>query len=178
MPTATMSDTTLSPLVKESEAIFRQHSQLIYRTAFAITGQSQDAEDVLQTIFLKLLRREFPPDLSRNPRAYLYRAAVNASLSIIRSRRWQVQIVDMDRLKATVHVDGNTGEEIQKRLLDAIGRLNAKAVEILMLRYVHNYSDAEIAKMLGTSRGTIAVSLNRSRSRIRKLMQAASGEES
>jgi RNA polymerase sigma-70 factor (ECF subfamily) len=178
MPTATMSDTTLSPLVKESEEIFRRHSQLIYRTAFAITGHSHDADDVLQTVFLKLLRREFPPALSQNPRAYLYRAAVNASLSIIRSRRRQVQIVDADRLEATVHADVNTGEEIQKRLLDAIGQLNAKAVEILMLRYVHNYSDAEIAKMLGTSRGTIAVSLNRSRSRIRKLMQAASGDES
>jgi RNA polymerase sigma-70 factor (ECF subfamily) len=177
MPTATMSD-TIRPLVKESEEIFRQHSQLIYRTAFAITGHSEDAEDVLQTIFLKLLRREFPPDLSRNPRAYLYRAAVNASLSIIRSRRRHTQIVDVDRIKNPVSTGVNADEEIQKQLLQAIGQLNSKAVEILMLRYVHDFSDAEIAKMLGTSRGTIAVSLNRSRARIRKLMRAASGEES
>jgi len=65
-----MSDTTLSSQAKESEEIFRQHSQLIYRTAFAITGHSEDAEDVLQNIFLRLLRREFPPDLSRNPKAF------------------------------------------------------------------------------------------------------------
>jgi DNA-directed RNA polymerase specialized sigma24 family protein len=69
-------------------------------------------------------------------------------------------------------------EEIQRRLVDAIGQLNPGAVEILMLRYVHNCSDAEIAKMLGTSRGTIAVSLYRSRARIRKHMRASSGEKS
>ena len=179
MFTVTVPNLTPSPLAGESEKIFRQHSQLIYRTAFAITGQSEDAEDVLQTIFLKLLRRQFPPDLSRNPRGYLYRAAVNASLSIVRSRRRHVQLSDADRLRAREHVaDSTAEEEIQRRLLDAIGQLNPSAVEILMLRYVHNCSDAEIAKMLGTSRGTIAVSLYRSRARIRKHMRASSGEKS
>jgi len=164
------------PIVKEAEEIFREHSQLIYRTAFAITGVSHDADDVLQTIFLKLLRREFPPDLSRNPKAYLYRASVNASLSVIRSRRRHVQIVDAESIKASTDKDdANEKEEIQRRLLDAVSQLTPGAVEILMLRYVHNYSDAEIAKMLGTSRGTIAVSLYRSRSRIRKIMRSLGG---
>jgi RNA polymerase sigma factor (sigma-70 family) len=56
--------------------------------------------------------------------------------------------------------------------------LSPKAAEILILRYVHGYSDAEIAKFLGTSRGTIAVSLFRSRSRLRKVIRARIGDPS
>jgi RNA polymerase sigma factor (sigma-70 family) len=50
-------------------------------------------------------------------------------------------------------------------------------VEILVLRYEHNYSDAEIAGMLGKSRGTVAVTLNRARARLKKLLAASSGEK-
>jgi RNA polymerase sigma factor (sigma-70 family) len=56
-------------------------------------------------------------------------------------------------------------------------KLRPRAVEILVLHYEHNYSDAEIAKMLGTSRGTVAVSLFRSRARLKKLLSAGSGEK-
>jgi RNA polymerase sigma factor (sigma-70 family) len=52
--------------------------------------------------------------------------------------------------------------------------LKPKAAEILLLHYKHNYSDAEIAKMLGKSRGTIAVTLYRIRARLRKLMEKKS----
>ena len=74
-------------MAQELEQIFREHYQLVYRTAYRVTGSAEDAEDVLQTIFLRLLRREFPPDLKKNPKAYLYRAAVNSSLDTIRSRQ-------------------------------------------------------------------------------------------
>ena len=56
--------------------------------------------------------------------------------------------------------------------------VNPKAASILILRYLHNYSDAEIAKLLGTSRGVIAVTLYRSRARLKKLLDASLGEES
>jgi RNA polymerase sigma-70 factor, ECF subfamily len=172
MATITSRSATREPVDHEFDEIFRQHYQLIYRTAFGVTGSSEDAEDVLQTIFLRLLGRAIPPDLTINPRAYLYRAAVNVSLNMIRARQRQVQIADVERLPDPARlVDPALDHGTRQRLLDAISRLNTGAVEILMLRYVHNYSDAEIAKLLGTTRGTIAVSLYRSRARIKKLMR-------
>ena len=48
----------------ELEQLFRDHYQLVYRTAYSVTGTHQDAEDVLQTIFLRLLRRQTHPDLN------------------------------------------------------------------------------------------------------------------
>jgi RNA polymerase sigma-70 factor, ECF subfamily len=174
MATVISRSATHEPVDHEFDEIFRQHHQLIYRTAFGVTGSSEDAEDVLQTIFLRLLGRAFPPDLTRNPRAYLYRAAVNVSLNVIRARQRQVQLEDVERLPLPAHpMDPAVDHGTRHRLLGAISRLSTAAVEILMLRYVHNYSDAQIAKLLGTTRGTVAVSLYRSRVRIRKLMRDA-----
>jgi hypothetical protein len=57
-------ETSASP---DFERIFREHGALVYRTAYAVMGNREDADDVLQTVFLRLLRREFPPDLEKNP---------------------------------------------------------------------------------------------------------------
>jgi RNA polymerase sigma-70 factor (ECF subfamily) len=147
----------------------------MYRTAFSVTGSRPDAEDVLQNIFLKLLQREVPLEFRTNPKAYLYRAAVNRALDVVRSRRPQRFSNDIESLEAVV--DSNSAsserEDMQRRLLDAIAQLRPRAVEILILHYEHGYTDAEIAKMLGKSRGTIAVTLYRTRARLKRLLSRA-----
>jgi DNA-directed RNA polymerase specialized sigma24 family protein len=67
-----VTDELLAPELGE---LFEEHSRLVYRTAYSVTASPQDAEDVLQKLFLHLLRRGFPPGLKENPKAYLYRAA-------------------------------------------------------------------------------------------------------
>ena len=145
---------------------------MTYRTAYGITGSSEDAEDVVQTIFLRLVRRELPPGLKKNPKAYLYRAAVNLSLNTIRGRNRRNLVGDPQVLETQPAVaDSDPAEEMHRRLYQAVAELNPEAAHILILRYLHDYSDVEIAKLLGTSRGTIAVSLYRSRARLKKLMR-------
>jgi RNA polymerase sigma-70 factor, ECF subfamily len=139
-----------------------------------VTGTQEDAEDVLQTIFLRLLNRRTPPDFDKGPKAYLYRAAVNLSLNTVRSRQRRVLTGDAEYFESSIdNANSNEDGDLHRRLHEGIAQLNAKAAEILLLRYVHNYSDAEIAKLLGTSRGTIAVSLFRSRVRLKKLIRAS-----
>ena len=152
--------------------VYREHYRMTYRTAYAITGSSEDAEDAVQTIFLRLARREFPPDLSKNPRAYLYRAAVNLALNVIRERKRRTSTAIPDTELGVRTLEADPAEEIHRRLYEAVAELSPQSAHILLLRYVHDYSDAEIARLLGTSRGTIAVSLYRSRARLRKLMRA------
>src|SRR5436309_15681036 len=77
------------------EAIFREHHGAVYRAAYRITGNAADAEDVLQTVFTRLLRREEQPDLSNSAGSYLHRAAVNAALDLMR-RRKRARAVDID----------------------------------------------------------------------------------
>jgi RNA polymerase sigma-70 factor (ECF subfamily) len=171
MATAAMSDLIGKHLTQEFEELFRAHYQLVYRTAYGITGRTEDAEDVLQTVFLRLLRRGSPPDLQRNPKGYLYRAAVNLSLTTIQSRQRHVLTEDMESFESPAN-PAPTGphEQLQRRLSVALAQLNPRAVEILILRYEHDYSDAEIARILGKSRGAIALTLFRARARLKALL--------
>jgi RNA polymerase sigma-70 factor (ECF subfamily) len=159
-------------LTSQLEDLFQDHHQLIYRTAYSVTGSKPDAEDVLQIIFLRLLRRGLPPDLLKNPMGYLYRAAINVSLNTVRDRERRKTDTDSERLLSVADPVAPVGsdEEIRRQLLDAISQLKPRAVEILILRHVHDCSDVEIARMLGTSRGTVAVALFRARTRLRKLL--------
>jgi RNA polymerase sigma-70 factor, ECF subfamily len=171
MSTVTVHHLIQEPLGQQFEELFREHYQLVYRTAYGVTGRAEDAEDVLQTVFLKLMRRRTAPDFQKNPKGYLYRAAVTVSLDILQARRRHASAEDVEGLEipqATTHSDPYEAD--RKRLSNALAQLRPRAVEILILRYQHDYSDAEIAKMLGTSRGVIAVSLYRSRARLRRLL--------
>jgi DNA-directed RNA polymerase specialized sigma24 family protein len=86
MSTATTPNVNFMPLAREFEELFREHSQLLYRTAYGLLDNPADAEDVLQNIFLRLIRNGLPPGFSKNPKGYLYRAAVGA-LDAIRARK-------------------------------------------------------------------------------------------
>jgi len=177
MSTITVPKQAEVPHLPDFERIFREHAPLAYRTAYAVVGNREDADDILQTIFLRLLRREFPPDLARNPAAYLYRAAVNLSLDIIKARQRQPQRTDdPEHTETPAASEDAFDDDMHRRLYEAIAQLEPQAAEILILRYVHNTSDAKIAKMLGVSRTVVAVRLYRTRARLRKLIQAALGE--
>lgn len=172
MSKAAMSDLITEHLTQEFEALFRANYQLVYRTAYGITGRTEDAEDVLQTVFLRLLRRGSPPDLQKNPKGYLYRAAVNLSLTTIQSRQRHVLTADMESVESHVNnAPAGPDEQLRRRLSDALAQLKPRAVEILILRYEHDYSDAEIARILGKSRGAIALTLFRSRARLKTLLR-------
>jgi RNA polymerase sigma-70 factor (ECF subfamily) len=167
------------PLTEDFEEIFREHYQFVYRSAYRVTGNRQDAEDVLQNIFLRLLERRLPSALMRNPRAYLYRSAVNLAITALRARKRQRLTNGVETLELVTQESSPAPEEhIRRRLHEAFSRMNPRAVEMLVLRYEHNYSDAQIAEMLGKSRGTVAVTLNRARARLKKLFDASSGGKS
>ena len=175
MSTATVPSSIDKSSRLDFEQIFREHSSMIYRAAYALTGSRQDADDVLQAVFLKLIRREYPPDLKTSPKAYLHRAAVNMSLDVIRNRKRYTAAEDFEDLEAPA---SHSDDELPVRLNSILAKLEPEAAHILVLRYVHDYSDAEISKMLGTSRGAIALRLFRLRARLKKLLRDPVGEKS
>jgi RNA polymerase sigma-70 factor (ECF subfamily) len=165
------------PLTQDFDRIFREHSLMVYRAAYSVTGNPQDAHDILQNVFLWLLRRGKPSNF-RDTKAYLYRAAINASLNLVKSRRREVSSDDAEQpapfINATLGVEALG---IQGRLLDALAQLHPRWVEMLVLRYEQDYTDHEIAKLLGTSRAVVAVTLHRARSRLKILLRASSGDK-
>src|SRR5262245_65746262 len=89
MSTVAVPTVIAGPLTREFEDIFREHYDLVHGTAFGVTGRREDAEDVVQTVFLRLLRREMPGEIQKNPKAYLYRAAVNRSEERRVGKEWR-----------------------------------------------------------------------------------------
>lgn len=177
MSTIAVSDVT-DKLEQELELLFREHYQMLYRTAYGMLKNHPDAEDVPQTIFMRLLRSGLTADFQRNAKRYLYRAAVNLSLDVIRARKRQKFTAGVEKLEVPIDAsETHTAEETHRRLAEAISELRPEAVEILMLRYVHSYSEKEIARLLGVSRGTVAIKLFRSRGRLKKLMRSLAGGE-
>lgn len=178
MSTAMVSDIGQESPANEVERLFRENYQLIYRTAYSITGTRQDAEDVLQTIFLRLLKREEPVDVKKiDSKNYFYRSAVNASLSVLRTRQRQPWTEGAACTEVALPAaEGRKDEPLEQHLIDAVAQLPEQDVEILILRYEHNYSYQQIARLLGKSSGSIAVALYRTRTRLRNLLNEKLGE--
>jgi RNA polymerase sigma-70 factor (ECF subfamily) len=157
----------------ELETLFRDHHKMVFRVAYRMTGSPSDAEDVLQTIFLRLAPRRL--DLSPSPEAYLHRASVNASLDLIR-RRMRANLVAFDAVDFNQQPT-STGRNPEQALADAelreliriaVAKLEGRAAEAFALRYFDGFDNARIAEILGTSQMVVAVTLHRARTRLRK----------
>ena len=170
---------TNEPLSEELATLFREHSRLVYRTAYYVTRSAEDAEDVAQGVFLHLVRLGIPPGLRDNPKGYLYRTAVNLSLTAVKSRerRAFAEQAQAEWFDAPVRRASPT-TYLQERLARAIPTLSPRAVEMLVLRYEHGFTEVEIGRLLGTSRAVVAVTLFRARARLKKLLRTPSGEKS
>ena len=159
----------------ELERLFREHHEQVFRAAYRITGSVTDAEDVLQTIFLRLASNAAPPDLAPSPAGYLHRAAVNAALDIVRGRG-RARTVSFDSVESAhelKHPDSGPEEEHDDRelralLRHAVAKLGDRAATAFALRYFEGYDNNRIAELLGTSPTVVAVTLHRARTRLRR----------
>ena len=155
--------------------LFREHYNVLFRVACRLTGSQSDAEDVLQTVFLRLTPNGALRDLSPNPRGYLYRAAVNASVDLLRSRA-RANSVPLDVIafdqsqKSSVPSPADNFADIELRGLirQAVAKLEGRAATAFALRYFEGYDNSQIAEVLGTSQMVVAVTLHRARTRLRK----------
>ena len=84
--------------VKDLEQIFRENHAMVFRAAYRITGNAGDAEDVLQTVFLRMLKRDPDAEPVGNMPSFLHRSAVNAALDLVRSRQ-NIRNIPLDELE-------------------------------------------------------------------------------
>jgi len=152
----------------------------VFRAAYRVTGDVSDAEDVLQTVFLRLARRPPEADGVRGLESYLYRSAVNTALDVLRSRSRKSYVpLDESSPVAAASVGGPdralASAEIRAWLRRAITRLSPRSAEILVLRFFEGMDNPEIARVLETTPATVAVTLHRTRERLHREFQAEMG---
>lgn len=160
------------------EQIFKEHHALVFRAAYRITGNADDAEDVLQTVFLRLMKRDAAAEPVGNMASFLHRSAVNAALDLVRAHH-NVRNIPLDELEPVLAEPAhrnpdriqNSGE-IREWLRGALARLNPRIAEMFMLRFFDGKDNPEIAQILNTTPGTVAVTISRTRDRLEKEFRA------
>ena len=145
--------------------LYQRYSETVYRAALRVTGNAADAEDVLQTVFLRMLNNTVTLDPAWMPEPYFRRAATNASIDLLRRKNWLAEIeIDESR-------DYGAREDtalLKERLRRALAKLPPEDAELIVLCYLEGYSYDELADQFQVERGTIGSRLHRIRAVLQK----------
>lgn len=124
-------------------------SPALLRTSYLLTRDTQAAEDLLQTVLVKAWR--VWGRLDEGPEAYVRKALVNTYVSWWR-RRWHGEVpTDQMPERAATTMD----LELRDAVLGALGRLPRRQRAVVVLRYYEDLSEAETARLLDVSVGTV-----------------------
>lgn len=153
----------------EDEERFREFVSeqwgLLTRMAYLLTGDRGAAEDLVQSALEKTHRRWGRILRKDTPGVYVRRVMVNTAISWRRRRRVvEVPLLEDD---ATSAPDAYDRAENRHQLLGALRRLPPRMRAVLVLRYFEDLSEADIARVLGCSTGTVKSQASRGLDRLR-----------
>ena len=142
-----------------------RYADTLFRVSYQYLFNRQDAEDVVQDVFLALVARlrgsEFNDD--EHLKAWLIRVTINKSINVAKSNaRRRTQPPDM--LSGVVE---NPPSELEEQL----ARLPADDREVIYLHYIQGYSTAEIAKLLELNQNTVLSQLARGRALLKNALK-------
>ena len=172
-------DMTATPGPVSLAELFERHSEAVFRAAFRITGNPADAEDALQTVFLRVLSRTSLASASygeKGPRgddparaaAYFKRAAINAAVDLLRRRAVQAATAYDDEAP---HAGVEPAPLLKEQLRRAITTLDPDDASLFLLRHVEGLSNQELADLFQLEKNNVAVRLHRIRLRLQAEME-------
>jgi RNA polymerase sigma-70 factor, ECF subfamily len=154
---------TSTPVLAGFAGLYEQYYETVFRTALRVTGRPADAEDVLQTVFVRLLSRNEQDEAARRPAAYFRRAAVNAAVDLLRRRAVRAETVYDD---TAPHAAIESSLLLKEQLRRAIATLDGDDATLFVLRYVEGLSNQELADLFQLEKNNVAVRLHRIRLRL------------
>jgi RNA polymerase sigma-70 factor (ECF subfamily) len=158
---------TSTPALAGFAELFERHSEAVFRAALRVTGNPADAEDVLQTVFLRVLARGGDLEAAP-PAAYFRRAAVNAAVDLLRRRAVHAESVYDD---LAPHAAVEPPSLLKEQLRRAIATLESEDATLFLLRHVEGLSIDELAGMFQLEKNNVAVRLHRIRIRLQAEME-------
>jgi RNA polymerase sigma-70 factor (ECF subfamily) len=150
------------------ERLYREHGHLVLRRARQVLGDEHEARDVLQELFISLLRR--PEQFQGRSQAitFLYSATTHLCLNRLRNGRTRLKLVEEVMAPRSSEVAFPRGE----RLAEARGllsRLPEELREAAIYYYFDEMTHEEIAEVMGCSRRHVGNLLERVRERVLRL---------
>ena len=171
------------------EALMSRYSSRVYRLAYGITRNTADAEEIVQDVFLQILRKGVGFEGRAALASWIYRVTTNVALNKRRGKRYQVE-TSLDDVLPTWEADGhragpraflvaNWSERPDAELLSgetrqileaAIDRLPEHYRAVLILRDVEELSNEEVAVAVGDSVSAVKTRLHRARMALREIL--------
>ncbi len=143
----------------------------LLRTAYVITWDVGEAEDLVQECLFKVARGWPRVRRMSQPRAYARRILVNLALDDARSRaRRRVELDGASTVSDEPTRDLFVGLEARAELVDALTQLTPRQRAVLVLRYVNDLTEAQTAEVLGCSPGTVKSNASRGLARLREVL--------
>ena len=150
----------------EAERLVNSYSDLILRLSYTYLKSTQDAQDICQTVFLKLLQKPRDFVSPEHEKAWIIRTAANLCKDQLKSG-WRRATV---ALEAAAAVPAPAEEE--GGLLAAVNLLPPKYRAVIYLYYYEGYAAKEIAELLGEKPATVSTQLSRGRQQLRTLLES------
>jgi len=162
--------------------LVERHSRSVFRLAYRMTGNEQDAEDVVQETFLRAYKQLSHYESRSSFSTWLYRIASNYSLDLIRMRKRHQDKRENDTADGRSVLDTVAapapaqdrlvfGKEVEKQVSAAMNELSDLERSAFVLRHFEGLSIEEIGSMLGTSLNATKHSIFRAVQKLRKRLE-------
>jgi RNA polymerase sigma-70 factor, ECF subfamily len=161
-------DMTSTPVPAGFAELYARHYEAVFRAALRVTGNPADAEDILQTVFLRVVSRQDGEEAARRPAAYFRRAAVNAAVDLLRRRIVHAETAYDD---SAPHAAVETPTLLKERLRRALAAIDRDDATLFLLRHVEGLSNEELAGLFQIEKNNVAVRLHRIRRRLQAEME-------
>jgi RNA polymerase sigma-70 factor (ECF subfamily) len=171
--------------VSAFEAVFQDYRKMVFKTAYLMTGSQEEAEDVLQEVFVSVWRsrKTFNPKKGKLT-TWIYRITVNQCLSRRRRRKLALLSLEEKNIDLPDIKPSEQPEEVlvtrleYERLVKAMNALDGRHRSVLVLRYFNELSYDEIAQVIGVPLGTVKSRINQALKSLRARMSIQQPEAS
>ena len=149
---------------ERAEYLAETYADAILRLSYTYLKNTHDAQDVCQTVFVKLLTEPREFESPEHERAYILRMAANACKDLLKSP-WRKRTCDLEACAEIPAPEPEDGS-----LLAAVNDLPPHYRAVIYLFYYEGYQAAEIGKILGIPTATVHTRLARGRAKLRELL--------
>ena len=156
---------------QQAERLANTYADAILRLSYAYLKNTQDAQDVCQTVFVRLLTEPREFESGEHERAYILRMAANACKDLLKSP-WRRRTCDLEACAQVPAPETSDGS-----VLAAVNQLPAHYRSVIYLFYYEGYQASEIGEILGVPTATIHTRLARGRARLRELLGGTDSEQ-
>lgn len=150
---------------RNTEHLINIYADTILRISYMYLRQTHDAEDICQTVFLKLLTRDIHFENLTHEKAWIIRTTINACKDHLRTAFWKRHIA----LDAAGELPAP--EPPQSELLDQVMALPKNYRISIYLHYYEGYPVQDIAAVLGKSENTVSAYLSRGRKKLKAVLE-------